>query len=137
MRHSRAAHLPSQAGHDPSHGVPLDPRHDLANLGSIAEDRDDSNGSRFQLALAILADFLGNPCRVLRVYSAFARTISTQTPVGRTWLLTESDIAEALAMAERNSGLLWDEKHGSYLEPASPVDPIAKRSSRVIKSRKS
>jgi hypothetical protein len=109
----------------------------LQTWGSIAEDRDDSNGSRFQLALAILADFLGNPCRVLRVYSAFARTISTQTPVGRIWLLNESDVAAALATAERNSGLLWDEKHGSYLEPASPVDPIAKKSRRVIKSRKS
>jgi len=32
-------------GHDPSHGVPLESRHDLANLGSIAENRDDSEGS--------------------------------------------------------------------------------------------
>jgi hypothetical protein len=63
-------------GHDPSHGVPLDSRHDLANLGSIAENRDDSDGSRCQLALAILADFLGNTCRVLKIYSAFARPSS-------------------------------------------------------------
>ncbi|MEA2260624.1 MAG: hypothetical protein QOJ51_3449 [Acidobacteriaceae bacterium] len=108
-------------GHDPSHGVPLDSRHDLANLGSIAENRDDSDGSRCQLALAILADFLGDTRRALRVYRAFARSIVTQTPVGRLWLMTESDVADALATAESNSGLVWDKKRGPYMERASPV----------------
>jgi hypothetical protein len=124
-------------GHDPSHGVPLDPRHDLANLGPITASRDDSDGSRCQLALAILADFLGDSCKVLRVYSAFARAIVTQTPVGRVWLMTESDVAEALAAAENNSGLLRDEKRGLYIERASPDGPAETRLSRVIKSRKS
>jgi len=124
-------------GFDPSPGVPLDSRHDLANLGSIAENRDDSDGSRCQLALAILADFLSDTCRVLKVYSAFARSIVTQTPVGRVWLMTESDVAGALATAENNSGLLWDEKRGLYIERASPGGPAAMRISRVIKSRKS
>lgn len=124
-------------GQDPSHGVPLDPRQDIANLGSIAENRDDSDGSRCQLALAILADFLGDTCRLLRVYSAFARSIVTQTPVGRVWLMTESDVAEALAIAENKSGLLWDEKRGLYVERASPDGPAAMRLNRVIKSRKS
>jgi hypothetical protein len=124
-------------GHDRSHGVPLDSRHDLANLGSIAENRDDADGSRCQLALAILADFLGDTHRALRVYRAFARYIVTQTPVGRVWLMTESDVAEALATAESNSGLLWDEKRVLYIERASPGGPAAMRISRVIKSRKS
>jgi hypothetical protein len=91
-------------GHDRSHGVPLDSRHDLANLGSIAENRYDSDGSNCQLALAILAEFLADTRRALRVYRAFARYIVTQTPVGRVWLMTESDVAEALATTESNSG---------------------------------
>ena len=59
----------------------------------------------------------------LRVYRAFARSIVTQTPVGRVWLMTESDVAEALAKAESNSGLLWDEKRGLYIEHVSPGGP--------------
>ena len=124
-------------GFDSSHGVPLDSRHDLASLGSIAENRDDSDGSRCQLALAILANVLGDTRRALRVYRAFARSIVTQTPVGRVWLMTESDVADALAIAESKSGLLWDEKRGLYIERASPGGPAAMRISRVIKSRKS
>jgi hypothetical protein len=51
--------------------------------------------------------------------------------------MTESDVAEALATAESNSGLLWDEKRGLYIERASPGGPAAVRIRRVIKSRKS
>jgi len=50
--------------------------------------------------------------------------------------MTESDVAEALAIAESNSGLLWDETRGLYIERASPDGPAATKS-RVIKSRKS
>jgi hypothetical protein len=110
--------------HDPSHGVPLDSRHDLANLGSIAENRDDSDGgSRCQLALAILADFLGNTPRGSDFTARSRCSIVAQTPVGRVWLMTESDVAEALAIAESNSGLLWDEKRGLYIERDSPEWP--------------
>jgi hypothetical protein len=41
--------------------------------------------------------------------------------------MTESDVAEALASAESNSGLLWDEKRGLYIERASPGGPAAMR----------
>jgi hypothetical protein len=68
--------------------------------------------------------------------AAFARAIVTQTPVGRLWLMTESDVAGALAIAERKSGHLWDEKRGLYIKRASPDGPAATKS-KVIKSRKS
>jgi hypothetical protein len=60
---------------DPPYGVPLDPRTDIADLGTIASSRQDIDADRAQLAIAILADYLGDQARVARLYNAFSQRI--------------------------------------------------------------
>jgi hypothetical protein len=48
-----------------------------------------------QLALALLADHLGNTERALTLYQAFKFAVVTKLPK-RGWLLTSQDIARAL-----------------------------------------
>jgi hypothetical protein len=75
-------------------GAPLDPRFDLRSFSPMGfEWTYEGDGPR-QLALALLADHLGDAPRALEVTEDFMRTVVAE--LDNAWLLTSEDIDAAL-----------------------------------------
>jgi hypothetical protein len=79
-------------------GKPLDPRTDIAELSSAGFEWSYEGGGPQQLALAILADHLGDPVRARKLSDAFMRTIVAN--FNNEWELTSPDIAASIATLE-------------------------------------
>jgi hypothetical protein len=75
-------------------GAPLDPRHDLQRWSDHFEWTYEGPGP-MQLALALLADHLGDGAEARRLAPAFMRHVVAD--LDNAWLLTSEDIANALA----------------------------------------
>jgi hypothetical protein len=79
-------------------GTPLDPRTDIAELSSAGFEWSYEGEGPQQLALAILADHLGDPVRARKLSDAFMRTIVAN--FNNEWELTSPDIAASIAALE-------------------------------------
>jgi hypothetical protein len=76
-------------------GTPLDPRFDLRQFSKMGfEWTYEGDGPR-QLALALLADHLGDPQRALSLTEEFMRTVVAE--LDNAWQLTSDDIDSAIA----------------------------------------
>jgi hypothetical protein len=76
-------------------GTPLDPRFDIRRFSPAGfEWTYEGDGPR-QLALALLADHLGDPRRALELSEPFMRTVVAE--LDNAWRLTGADIDAALA----------------------------------------
>jgi Family of unknown function (DUF6166) len=75
-------------------GRPLDPRYDVARLSATGFEWTYEGPGPSQLALALLADHLGDAAEALRLAPAFAR--DTVTMLDNSWQLTSADIESAL-----------------------------------------
>lgn len=76
-------------------GAPLDPRFDLRQFSKMGfEWTYEGDGPR-QLALALLADHLGDPQRALSLTEEFMRTVVAE--LDNAWQLTSDDIDSAIA----------------------------------------
>jgi hypothetical protein len=75
-------------------GAPLDPRYDLKRFSPAGfEWTYEGDGPR-QLALALLADHLGDDGRALALTEVFMRSVVAE--LDNAWELTDGDIATAL-----------------------------------------
>ena len=75
-------------------GRPLDPRHDLRRLSPAGFEWTYEGAGPQQLALALLADHLGDDARALALHEAFMRDVVAE--LDNAWELTGGDIDEAL-----------------------------------------
>lgn len=75
-------------------GAPLPPRHDLQRFSREYEWTYEGDGPR-QLALALLADHLGDDARALSLVEPFMREVVAN--LDNAWALTGDEIAAALA----------------------------------------
>ena len=75
-------------------GRPLDPRYDLRRLSPAGFEWTYEGAGPQQLALALLADHLGDDTRALALHEAFMRAVVAE--LDNAWELTSADIAEAL-----------------------------------------
>ena len=87
-------------GRDPDQGVPLPLRLDLRKHSPAGPDWGYAGNGSAQLALAILADCLGDDEEALEFYQEFKATIIARLPEAR-WSLNEQDIDRALAALRR------------------------------------
>lgn len=115
---------------DPTTGVKLNPRHDIINIRSIESDRDNDYGSKAQLALALLADYLEDSARAVRLYSVAAWKLQYITPADRPWLLTEIDMERVVAEAEHTLHLSWNDESGCYQDEPNYMAPEVYRKPR-------
>ena len=76
-------------------GAPLDPRHDLRRLSPTGFEWTYEGAGPAQLALALLADHLGDDRQALALHERFMRSVVAQ--LDNAWRLTSSDIDQALA----------------------------------------
>lgn len=76
-------------------GKPLDPRYDLKRLTSTGFEWTYEGQGPAQLALALLAEHLGDDERALALYAPFMEAIVAN--FGNEWEMTEEDMAEAVA----------------------------------------
>ena len=76
-------------------GQPLDPRYDLRRLSPAGFEWTYEGAGPAQLALALLADHLGDDARALTLYEAFMRAVVAD--LDNAWELTSADIDAALA----------------------------------------
>jgi uncharacterized protein DUF6166 len=76
-------------------GRPLDPRFDLWNHSPTGFEWGYGGSGPAQLALAILADHLGDDEQALALYQSFKRAVVAKLPK-RGWTLTSTDIAQVL-----------------------------------------
>jgi hypothetical protein len=76
-------------------GAPLDPRFDLKRLSPTGFEWTYEGNGPAQLALALLADHLGDDARALRLYEPFMRAVVAD--LDNSWELTSADIDAALA----------------------------------------
>jgi hypothetical protein len=76
-------------------GALLDPRFDLKRLSPTGFEWTYEGNGPAQLALALLADHLGDDARALRLYEAFMRAVVAD--LDNSWELTTADIEAALA----------------------------------------
>ncbi len=77
-------------------GVPLDPRFDLKQFSRMGfEWTYEGDGPR-QLALAVLADHLGDPARALALTEPFMRSVVAE--LDNAWELTSEEIDGALTV---------------------------------------
>jgi hypothetical protein len=76
-------------------GQPLDPRHDLRRLSSTGFEWTYEGAGPAQLALALLADHLGDDAQALALYEPFMRKLIAE--LDNSWELTSADIDAALA----------------------------------------
>jgi hypothetical protein len=76
-------------------GKPLPPRYDLKRLSATGFEWTYEGAGPAQLALAILADHLGDDRRALVLYEAFMRRVVAE--LDNSWELTSNDIDAALA----------------------------------------
>jgi hypothetical protein len=75
-------------------GKPLPPRYDLKELSPTGFEWTYEGAGPEQLALALLADHLGNDQEALRLHEAFMREVVAF--LDNSWELTSADIEEAL-----------------------------------------
>jgi hypothetical protein len=75
-------------------GRELPPRYDLKNLSPTGFEWTYEGAGPAQLALALLADHLGNDAEALRLHEAFMREVIAF--LDNSWELTSSEIDEAL-----------------------------------------
>jgi hypothetical protein len=75
-------------------GRPLDPRYDVARFSPTGFEWTYEGPGPRQLALALLADHLGDAAEALRLAPAFAR--DTVAMLDNSWQLTSADIESAL-----------------------------------------
>ena len=75
-------------------GEPLDPRFDLKRLSPTGFEWTYEGAGPAQLALALLADHLGDDGEALRRYERFMREVVAQ--LDNAWRLTSDDIDAAL-----------------------------------------
>lgn len=79
-------------------GTPLDPRFDIRRFSRMGfEWTYEGDGPR-QLALALLADHLGDPARALVLTEAFMHRVVAE--LDNAWRLTSDDIDAALKQAD-------------------------------------
>jgi hypothetical protein len=76
-------------------GRPLPPRHDLRRLSKAGFEWTYEGAGPAQLALALLADHLGDDRRALAEYEHFMRRVVAN--LDNAWLLTSDDIDRALS----------------------------------------
>ncbi len=76
-------------------GCPLKPRFDLRNHSPTGFEWGYGGSGPAQLALALLADHLGNDESALSLYQDFKRTVVADLPY-KGWKLTTGDIQTAL-----------------------------------------
>ena len=79
-------------------GRPLPPRYDLRRLSSTGCEWTYNGAGPAQLALALLADHLGDDNRALALYPAFTERVVAE--LDNSWELTSADIDAALAELE-------------------------------------
>lgn len=77
-------------------GRPLEPRHDLRNHSPDGFEWSYSAGGPAQLALALLADHLGDDDGALDLYQRFKFAVIVRLPYPG-WTLTTDAVADALA----------------------------------------
>jgi hypothetical protein len=75
-------------------GAPLDPRFDLKRLSPTGFEWTYEGNGPAQLALALLADHLGDDARALALYQPFMRAVVAE--LDNSWELTSADIDTAL-----------------------------------------
>jgi len=80
-------------------GMKLDPRFDLKRLSPTGFEWTYEGNGPAQLALALLADHLGDDARALQLYEAFMRVVVTE--LDNSWELTSADIDDALKSIDR------------------------------------
>jgi hypothetical protein len=80
-------------------GKRLDPRYDLKRLSPTGFEWTYEGAGPAQLALALLADYLGDDRRALALYEPFMRAIVAD--LDNSWELTSADIDAALASIEQ------------------------------------
>jgi len=76
-------------------GRPLDPRFDLKRLSPTGFEWTYRGNGPAQLALALLADHLGDNDRALALYQPFMRAVVAE--LDNSWELTSAEIDAALA----------------------------------------
>lgn len=80
-------------------GAPLDPRFDIRRFSRMGfEWTYEGDGPR-QLALALLADHLGDPQRALTLTESFMRNVVAE--LDNAWRLTGADIEAALEQGDK------------------------------------
>jgi len=75
-------------------GAPLDPRYDLKRLSPTGFEWTYEGNGPAQLALALLADHLGDDARALALYQPFMRAVVAD--LDNSWELTSTEIDVAL-----------------------------------------
>ena len=75
-------------------GRPLDPRFDIKKFSSAGYEWTYEGDGPSQLALAILADHLGDPRRALELTDRFMRTVVAD--LDNAWRLTSDEVEAAL-----------------------------------------
>ena len=75
-------------------GKPLPPRYDLKELSPTGFEWTYEGAGPAQLALALLADYLGNDQEALRLHEPFMREVIAY--LDNSWELTSAEIDEAL-----------------------------------------
>ena len=75
-------------------GKPLDPRFDLKRLSPTGFEWTYEGNGPAQLALALLADHLGDDARSLHLYEPFMRVVVAE--LDNSWELTSAEIDAAL-----------------------------------------
>ena len=78
-----------------ANGVPLDPRHDLHNHSPDGFEWGYGGSGPAQLALAVLADHLGNCRQALALYQDFKWAVVSKLPESG-WTLSARDIDQSL-----------------------------------------
>jgi hypothetical protein len=76
-------------------GASLDPRYDLKRLSPTGFEWTYEGVGPAQLALALLADHLGDDSRALALYERFMRAVVAE--LDNSWELTAADVDAALA----------------------------------------
>jgi hypothetical protein len=76
-------------------GQRLDPRYDLKRLSATGFEWTYEGAGPAQLALALLADHLGDSAKALALYEPFMRRVVAE--LDNSWELTSADIDAALA----------------------------------------
>jgi hypothetical protein len=76
-------------------GKPLAPRYDLKRLAATGFEWTYAGAGPAQLALALLADHLGDDARARALYQPFMRAVVAE--LDNSWELTSADIDAALA----------------------------------------
>jgi len=76
-------------------GKPLAPRYDLRRLSATGFEWTYEGAGPAQLALALLADHLGDDARALQLYDRVMRTLVAD--LDNSWELTSADLDAAIA----------------------------------------